>query len=155
LGCESVTITQQLFALDSQALAESKLVSQAARTIIKNPSASSKAKAIARKAIVDAKALYTKAWSDIWKTSQVFNNCTNSQFCVQIDNTSTVSGFLQNSADFLTILNKLNKELKKIGLSHRVKSNLRTYRILRNKDVEEANKVPVSSSSCSSSDKVS
>jgi len=153
LGCESVNVTKSLFALDGQALAESKLISRVARGLIKNPAASAKAKTLAANSIKAANKYYKEAWGCVWATPQVINNCTNTSFCTQIDNSSGIQCLLSNSAKFGTLLKALNREVQRLGQSHQALSNTRNYRILHNKNVVEAAGIPTVTSACSSAAK--
>ena len=151
LGCESVDIKQQLFALDGQALAQKKLVRHAADSVIRNRSASKNAVRAAKSAKAAAAALYQEAWTQVWRQPQISTLCENQIFCTQIDNSDALQSMVGNSLKFGDLLNQVLKQLKRLpGGTRSAQQFLKSYKKLHQANLDQVAKVPTITSACSS-----
>jgi len=149
LGCETVDINPLQFQIDGNQKGQSRLVDQIARKILKNPDASARSKRLAKKAAADALDAYEESWLFVWSLPQISTSCSNSQFCVQSDNSQTINQIVANSASLQEILGKVVAELRKItGNASAAKQTLKQGARLDKQNIEQAGKIPVIVSAC-------
>lgn len=149
LGCEDVNISGQQFLIDGTSLDQAKLVQRVSRLILKDKRAKARSRNLASNSITRAQALYQDSWGKTWSLPQIATSCSNTQFCVQSDNSGTISSVLDNSAQLQALTSKVVAELRKVRKDRRLGgSYLKKAAKLHNVNVTESAKIPASTSSC-------
>lgn len=150
LGCETVDISSLQFSIDGNQRAQARLVDQIARKILKNPNASNKSKRLAKKLSRESFVDFEDSWQLLWNMPQISTSCSNSQFCIQSDNSQVIDEIVANSAGLHEKLVRIVNELRLLtGKSNTAKNTLKQGARFDRQNVEAAGKIPVTVSACS------
>jgi hypothetical protein len=149
LGCNSTDITNSLFALDGLGLAQKALVRKASALFVK--AGGSKAKAAKYNNTADQ--LYTKNWEGTWSLPHIAVQCTNTDFCVQADNSGVIADYRSNSDALKALADAIAQSVIKLAkksakLKSSAKTILKQSSILGNQSLAETQSVPVTTSAC-------
>ena len=118
LGCTSQNIKPKLFSLDGAAFDQKNTVRDAARLlaqVTKNHKAGSAE-------VAEAFELYNSSWNLAWSMPEVNVQCTNSQFCVSVDNVPTIEVYTSNADRLLKLAKGLARKARKLGNARQQRS---------------------------------
>ncbi|RMG40598.1 MAG: hypothetical protein D6719_10495 [Candidatus Dadabacteria bacterium] len=113
LGCEGVDISETQLTLDGASHDQSNLVQRIGKRIRK-ASRAKRDRKFARKIMAQAKDLATANWVLTYSIPSVFDQCTNSILCVQVDNTPTIENYRTNARTLRDLALKALKRYKKL-----------------------------------------
>ncbi len=149
LGCTGTDITAQLFALDGGSHAQKHILDRAVTRLLKASNSRSTRK-YAKKILAQSDALHLENWNLAWSLPQVVQSCSNTSFCVQSSNTSTITQYNANSATFKSLVSDVIKRKRK-ELGYSTSGDDQLLRLAAKYDSNNnvvSSSVPVSTSSC-------
>lgn len=152
LGCEDTNIQQTQVTMDSTSLAQKKLVFRAARELERSASTSDRrTRKYVQSLRVRAQQLYESSWGLTWSIPTIITSCSNTEFCVQVSNTGTISQFNNNSQALKKLAAGAAKRLKRLSSAkaRSAKSITSKAAKLHDANLSESAKVPANISACS------
>ncbi len=149
LGCNTVEVQAQQFALDGQASQQLALIKRA-RAAIGRYDPSRRTRSAARKVFQEASATYARMWGSTWSIPSSITTCTNSVLCQSVDVSSVASSaFEADSEQMVALLSELTKSLRNVSGQRKAGAKLkRSMTALHSSNLQLLAEIPSSSSSC-------
>lgn len=149
LGCNSTDITSNLAALDGLAFNQKALVRKATKLLTRAGGSKTKVD----KANKSADALYSHSWNIVWSLPQVAVQCSNEEFCVQVNNSPVIADYTSNADAFKKLADSIAKKVIKLARNNAklvtsANNILKKSASLHDRSVTEAQTVPVTTSAC-------
>lgn len=148
LGCTSVTITDEQFALDGQAGAQLAVIRRA-RAALARAGASKVQRRTARRVLQEASSLYVRMWETTWALPSTVITCTNAVLCQNADISQSSVGFREDSETMVELLAEITGALKRITGNGRAGVRLtREMRSLHQQNLGALAEIPATQSTC-------
>ena len=98
--------------------------------------------------------LYTDSWNITWSLPQIAVQCTNVEFCVQVNNSPVIADYTTNADALRRLADSTAKSVIKLAkknskLTTSAKNILKKSASLHSQSVADAQSVPVTTSACS------
>lgn len=119
LGCETVDIMNDQFALDGQALRQLKLIRKV-RNLALSGNASKKQKASLDSITNQASKTYDDMWRTVWSIERYIVSCTNIQICTAEDISGSTLSFQNNSQHLVNLMKDAVRVLRKSRKDRRI-----------------------------------
>jgi hypothetical protein len=149
LGCSDKDVTNDLFVLDGGSARQAKLLTKAAKELLRKSKLVSDRK-FANDQIKAADKLHQRNWTLSWQIPQKIVSCTNTSFCVKFDNSATITEYNKNSNELFSRTNKTVARLRKVtGLKTAGKNIIKSANSELTKSLAVSNSIPATSSKCS------
>jgi len=150
LGCSSQDISPSLFTLDGSSVRQAKLLTKAAKELLRKAGKSSSIRKFAKDQIKAANKLHLENWTLSWTLPQVVTTCTNTTFCVSTDNSATITKYNGNANELYSRTSKTVSRLRKSIRNKKAGSNIiRAAKAELGKALGATSQVPSASSKCS------
>ncbi len=151
LGCSDVNIKDTQVALDSGALDQKRLVLRSLKLLSKSISKSdSKTKKFITQSRLKANTLYQESWGLIWSIPSIQTSCSNTVFCVSVDNSDTIFSYELNSAQLKRLLDQTVRKILKFAPKNFTKASSmqRSGTKIHQHNLDISESLPTTSSAC-------
>lgn len=149
LGCETVDVQDDQFALDGQARNQLALIKRARYQVVRG-SATRKQRSVANDIVESAASTYDRMWHSAWSYQRFIVSCSNTTFCSSIDISANSKNFESDSNLMVGLLDDVVGILRDVSGDKRKGRNLISKMDKLHQDnLKSLSLIPASQSECS------